>query len=284
MLLHFLEEYKNAILASSLSAVLTKTYTAPITRIKILQQIETYHNQTYYNSVSSSFNKIYKTEGLRGFFKGNTINIIKSVPTYAIKLPVNDYCIKSLKKEKKYLYFSELLGVGVFSGFVQTIITYPLDLLRTVSVQDNNMNSNTRITGRIHDILKRNGVRGFYSGLGTSIISSPIYVGLQLSTYQYIKNNISVGEGIVLNSLFAGSSAGLISQTIMYPTDTIKKHLQVNNSKKIYNGMFDCVNKMYAKNGISGFYKGFRLNFIKAIPEVAIKFSTYDLIKFYLQN
>ena len=58
----------------------------------------------------------------------------------------------------------------------------------------------------------------------------------------------------------------------------------VNNSKKIYNGVFDCVNKMYAKNGISGFYKGFRLNFIKAIPEVAIKFSTYDLIKFYLQN
>ena len=70
----------------------------------------------------------------------------------------------------------------------------------------------------------------------------------------------------------------------MYPTDTIKKHLQVNNSKKMYNGVFDCVNKMYARNGISGFYKGFRLNFIKAIPEIAIKFSTYDLIKFYLQN
>ena len=201
-----------------------------------------------------------------------------------VELPVNYYCITSLKKEKKDLYFSELLGVGVFSGFVQTIITYPLDLLRTVSVQDNNMNSNKRITGKIQDIFRHSGVRGFYSGLGTSIISSPIYVGLQLSTYQYIKNNISVGESAVLNSLFAGSSAGLISQTIMYPTDTIKKHLQVNNSKKMYNGVFDCVNKMYARNGISGFYKGFRLNFIKAIPEIAIKFSTYDLIKFYLQN
>ena len=44
MRLHFLEDYKNAIVASSLSAVLTKTSTAPITRIKILQQIETYHN------------------------------------------------------------------------------------------------------------------------------------------------------------------------------------------------------------------------------------------------
>ena len=284
MIFSILEEYKNNILASSISALLTKTSTAPITRIKILQQIQSYHNQNYYNSFSASVKEIYKIEGPKGFFKGNSVNIVKSVPTYAIKLPINDYCVATLKKNKKDLYFSELLGVGIFTGFVQTIVTYPLDLLRTVSVQDNNMNSNTRLIGKINDIFKSNGIRGFYSGLSASIISSPIYVGLQLSTYQYIKNNIIISESMVLNSLFAGSLAGLFSQTLMYPTDTIKKHMQVNNSKKIYNGLVDCTIKIYKKNGISGFYKGFRLNFIKAIPEVAIKFSTYDSIKYYLCN
>ena len=146
------------------------------------------------------------------------------------------------------------------------------------------MTYTNKLTGRIRDIFKKKGVKGFYSGLSTSIISSPIYVGLQLSLYQYIKNNISFRENTVLNSLFAGSSAGVISQAIMYPTDTIKKNLQINNSKQKYKGLYDCAHKIYKNNGIKGFYKGFRLNFIKAIPEVAIKFSSYDLIKFYLYN
>ena len=65
---------------------------------------------------------------------------------------------------------------------------------------------------------------------------------------------------------------------IMYPTDTIKKNLQINNSKQKYKGLYDCTHTIYKNNGI----KGFRLNFIKTIPQVAIKFTSYDLIKFYL--
>ena len=68
MLFAILEEYKNNILASSISALLTKTSTAPITRIKILQQIQSYHNQNYYNSFSASVKEIYKIEGPKGFF------------------------------------------------------------------------------------------------------------------------------------------------------------------------------------------------------------------------
>ena len=98
-------EYKNPILAGSLSAIITKTSTAPLSRIKILQQIESYHNIKNYNTFLSGFKQIYKTEGFKGFYKGNSVNIIKSIPTYAIKLPLNDYCIKGLDKKKKIYFF-----------------------------------------------------------------------------------------------------------------------------------------------------------------------------------
>ena len=75
--------------------------------------------------------------------------------------------------------------------------------------------------------------------------------------------------------------AGLISQSLMYPGDTVKRQLQINgmNGIKKYNNILDCINYIYSKNGIKGFYKGLIINSIKSIPEIAIKFTIYEYVK-----
>jgi len=60
---------KSYLLASTFSAVITKTFTALITRIKVLQQIQSYHNCYNYTCISNSVKYIYKNEGLMGYFK-----------------------------------------------------------------------------------------------------------------------------------------------------------------------------------------------------------------------
>ena len=175
--------------------------------------------------------------------------------------------------------FRNLLEAGIFSGFIQTTLTYPLDLLRTVATQDQKMEKNSTILKATRNIFKQKGIRGFYSGYNASILTSPLYVGLQLSFYQQMKNHNQDKLDPITNSFLAGSFAGVSSQFLMYPSDTIKKHLQINNSGNKYKGLMDCVSQLYKRGGIFIFYKGLRLNMIKAIPEIAIKFTAYDQIK-----
>jgi solute carrier family 25 (mitochondrial adenine nucleotide translocator), member 4/5/6/31 len=47
---------------------------------------------------------------------------------------------------------------------------------------------------------------------------------------------------------------------IFYPTDTIRRRLMMTSGKtgdaKMYNGIFDCANKIYQNEGPRAFFKG----------------------------
>ena len=276
---------KSSLLASTCSAIITKTCTSPITRIKVLQQIQSYHNLNNYKGINNSIKYIYKNEGILGYFKGNLTNVFKSVPNYCIKFPINDIYLKYILKNKKYsnikeLPYNNLLQAGIFTGLCQTIFTYPIDLVRTRITQDSQMiHKNNKINSCLKNIIKQDGIFGLYRGLTPALLSTPLYIGIQLSSYQYLKNT----NTILSNSLLSGACAGFISQTIMYPGDTIKRNLQVDGLNQTkYNNLIHCIKHIYSNKGFKGFYKGFFLNSFKSIPEVAIKFTIYDIIKNYL--
>tara|TARA_B110000208_G_C11800816_1_gene442162 strand:+ start:6663 stop:7520 length:858 start_codon:yes stop_codon:yes gene_type:complete len=270
----------NVLPASIVTAVLTKTLISPITRVKVLQQIQSYHSTYYYNNPIKAIKYIYNNEGLRGFYKGNLMNISKSIPNYALKFPLNDYYLTQRIKNSNYktvkdLPFRELLIAGLLTGVLQTSCGYPLDVLRTRVIQDNNMNTNKNtLLKSTFKFIKHEGVISMYKGIVPAMLTTPVYIGIQLAMYQYLKN----GGSFFSNSLIAGGCAGIISQSIMYPGDTIKHHMQINgmNNKTRYNGTIDCILKIYKHYGISGFYKGILLNSIKAVPEIAFKFTIYE--------
>ena len=221
---------------------------------------------------------------LRGFFRGNLANIYKSIPNYCIKFPINDFYIKKIIKDEnvknvKQLKFKNLFQAGLLTGFVQTSITYPIDLIRTRIMQDSKMiGKEISMFKCFKQTIKNEGIVSLYKGFKPAILTSPIYIGLQLSSYQYFKNQ----SNILSNPFIAGGLAGLFSQTIMYPGDTIKKQLQIDGMRKNnYNGLFDCINKIYKEYGIAGYYRGIRINMIKSIPEITLKFYIYNLAKDY---
>jgi len=277
------EESLKYISSSIGTAIATKTSVSPLTRVKVLQQIQFYHSTQHYNSFINSFKYIYKQEGFRGFFKGNMVNIYKSVPNYCLKFPLNDLYINRIISKTQYssireLPFNELLKAGIFTGIIQTSCTYPIDLVRTRITQDANMLKQKVSMSRCFiDTIKNEGAVGLYRGFSPAIMTTPIYIGLQLSCFQYFRNQ----DNIFSNSLIAGATAGFISQGIMYPGDTVKRQLQINgmNNHTQYNGLTECIINIYKKQGLGGFYKGIMLNSIKSIPEIAIKFTIYEYIK-----
>lgn len=85
----------------------------------------------------------------------------------------------------------------------------------------------------------------------------------------------------ILPSLVFGATAGTVAVTLSYPTDLVKRRLQMKalNGMKSYNGIVDCVIRIGKEEGIQGYYKGLMACYIKVIPSTAIAFSTNSFCK-----
>ncbi|XP_065205242.1 mitochondrial 2-oxodicarboxylate carrier [Planococcus citri] len=81
----------------------------------------------------------------------------------------------------------------------------------------------------------------------------------------------------------AGGSAGFIEVCIMQPLDLVKTRLQLQKntgpSTQLYNGVFDCLRKMYASEGFLSFYKGIIPPIMAETPKRAVKFLTFEQYK-----
>jgi len=267
--------------SSLISAIVTKTFVAPLERIKILKQVQSYYSVNRYTGIYSSLRYIYHNEGFKGYFKGNMANITRIVPSYAIKFPMNDIYKNSIRKYTKNdtLSYGQLLLSGVLSGLNLVLLTFPLDLIRTRMTLDKNMVNYNSIFECGKQVLKKEGVYSLYKGLSIACMTSPLYIGLQLSLYDEFKNNYFND-----NKFLSGACAGMISQSLMYPGDTIKRQMQINGlngEKKKYNNLRGCIKYIYRNFGIRGFYPAVGINLIKAIPEASIQFMIYDYCKEY---
>lgn len=267
------------------SAIVTKTGIAPFTRVKTLMQIQSYHNMNTYSNLYGSMKHIVKNEGFRGLYKGNMINISKAIPNYCMKFVINEYYIKQLLNKQgcidtNELTFIKLLEAGVVTGIIQTTLVYPIDLVRTRIIQDKQMlGRDVSIYACARDLVKQRGLTSLYTGFLPAILSAPLYVGFSLANYQYLKNQ---DHTLLSNSFIAGSIAGVTSQALTYPGDTIKKQLQINGMKDTkYGGLSQCIRYIYKTHGILGFYRGFWVNMIKAAPEIGLKFMVYEFVKHF---
>ena len=57
----------------------------------------------------------------------------------------------------------------------------------------------------------------------------------------------------------SGTLAGFISQSTIYPMEVLKTRLALRKTGQ-YNGVSDCVRKIYGQEGIKAFYRGYLMN------------------------
>lgn len=164
-------------------------------------------------------------------------------------------------------------------------LTYPLDLIRTVlsvKVQDDGVKTSILKTGV--EIFKREGPRGLYKGLNATLIGITPYVGLKMASYDILKTFFQVDQknpNAQVMNFTLGGVAGTIAVSLTYPTDVIRRKMQMSGAKghDTYTGFMDCGNKVYAKEGFLGLYKGFVPCLLKVAPAMAILFWCNEMLK-----
>ncbi|XP_076950558.1 mitochondrial adenine nucleotide transporter ADNT1-like [Bidens hawaiensis] len=290
----------------------SRTAVAPLERMKILLQVQNPH-AIKYNGTIQGLKYIWRTEGLRGMFKGNGTNCARIVPNSAVKF----FSYEEASKGILWLYRqqpgnedAELtpllhLGAGACAGIVAMSATYPMDLVRgRLTVQTDKSPSQYRgIAHALTTVLREEGPRALYKGWVPSVIGVVPYVGLNFAVYKSLKDYLVKSrpfglvedtELSVTTKLACGAVAGTVGQTVAYPLDVIRRRMQMGGWKHAasivtgegksksaleYNGMIDAFRKTVRYEGFRALYKGLVPNSVKVVPSIAIAFVTYEVVK-----
>lgn len=83
--------------------------------------------------------------------------------------------------------------------------------------------------------------------------------------------------------LAAGGAAGATGMCFVYPLDFARTRLGADVGKSVadrqFNGIFDCMKKIVASDGVTGLYQGFTISVVGIIVYRATFFGFYDTIK-----
>lgn len=86
----------------------------------------------------------------------------------------------------------------------------------------------------------------------------------------------------ISKNFFAGGFGGICLVSAGHPLDTVKVRIQtqplpVTGQLPEYTGTYDCIRKIFANEGVKGFYKGMATPLIGVTPMYAITFFGYSL-------
>ena len=142
--------YKN-LLTGAISSGIARTILNPLERIEILRQTQNYDYKNL--SFIQSVVKMFKTQGIFGFFKGNTASLMRVLPYSAIEFYSLEFAKNMLRKFNiNSRNFLGLFLCGTFSGWTAVTLTFPLDVIRTrisVNTEHSNIKDEIAIIARI---------------------------------------------------------------------------------------------------------------------------------------
>eukprot|EP00102_Acyrthosiphon_pisum_P026072 XP_016663282.1 PREDICTED: calcium-binding mitochondrial carrier protein SCaMC-1-like isoform X2 [Acyrthosiphon pisum] len=212
--------------AGGISAAVSKTVSAPLDRIRMHMQI------TDVGSFRAVIRQVYDIQGVRGFWRGNALNLLKSSPEFAIKFSVYDYTKRQLKasRDDGHLTAIDRFVAGSMAGVIGQTLLYPLDTIKTRLI----VGKYTNTMDVVAKTYKSGGVWAFFKGFWPSTLSIFLFAGIDLMTYEHIKENDShFHEKYDYPRWFVSFYSAVISNAvgvvICYPISTIITRLQVDD-------------------------------------------------------
>ncbi|ORE21704.1 mitochondrial carrier, partial [Rhizopus microsporus] len=281
-------------IAGAGAGIVSSIVTCPldVAKTRLQNQGVTLPGEKIYKGTVGTLSRIWHEEGIRGLYRGLGPTILGYLPTWAIYFTAYDYCksqwANEIGNEKEWLLH---IISAMSAGALSTTLTNPLWVIKTRLMTQSERTS-YRYNNTIHafaTIAKEEGFRGFYKGLGPSLIGIS-HVAVQFPLYEKLKvalRNINFYIDVDQDSSSYGSTSILLASALSkmsaslatYPHEVIRTRLQNQTRKPYkYKGILHAIKIMSKEEGLSGFYKGLTTNLLRTVPSSAMTILTYELI------
>jgi len=178
---------------------------------------------------------------------------------------------------------NNLLG-GLFAGALEAVaVVTPMETMKVKLIHDQ-LSPVPKYRGFFHGvrtIATQNGLAACYKGLAPTILKQGSNQMIRFGVFFELKRRM-LGEDphakfSIAQSMFAGAVAGGASVFGNTPIDVVKTRMQGLEASK-YNGMMDCIVKIWKYEGLRGFYKGTTPRLGRVCLDVAITMTLYTQI------
>jgi len=178
--------------------------------------------------------------------------------------------------EKPILNIFDMALAGGLATMIGDAALHPVDCLKTL--QQSNEGAGLSLLGAGKQIYKTSGIGGFYSGLGTYVISDGGAGCIKFATYEYLKQlvNERVDEDKVGTALFGCAALAFVaSSVVLVPGELVKQRLQMGQ----YATLKEAVSTIWKTEGLFGFYTGYAGVCLRDIPYTMFELGLYDNFK-----
>ncbi|KAI8550389.1 hypothetical protein RHMOL_Rhmol06G0102400 [Rhododendron molle] len=287
--------------SGAVSAMVSRTLVAPLERLKLEYMV-----RGEQKNLLELIKTIAASQGLRGFWKGNLVNILRTAPFKAI----NFYCYDSYRKQ--FLRFSgneevtnfERFIAGAASGITASMLCLPLDTIRTKLVAPGG-EALGGVVGAFRNVILTEGFFSLYKGLLPSIMSvapsGAVFYGVYdilKSAYlhspegrkriQYMKEQgqeLSALDQLELGpvrTLLHGAISGACAEASTYPFEVLRRQLQLQSKANKLSALATFV-KIVERGGIPALYAGLCPSLLQVLPSAAISYFVYEFMKIVLK-
>lgn len=223
-----------------------RTCVAPLERLK-LEYIVRGEQKHLFDLIRT----IAATQGLKGFWKGNLVNILRTAPFKAINFCAYDTYRKQLLKFSGNEETSpvERFIAGAAAGITATVLCLPLDTVRTKLVAPGG-EALGGVIGAFRHLIQTEGVLALYKGLVPSIISmgpsGAVFYGVydtlksaylrspegrkrlqNMDQHGHDTNAFSQLELGPVRTLLYGAISGACAEASTYPFEVLRRRLQM---------------------------------------------------------
>lgn len=281
---------------------MSRTIVSPFERAKILLQLQGSEAQKAYKGMFPTIWRMYKDEGWRGWFRGNTLNCVRIVPYSAVQFAVFEECklLLLLWKTGPNAKLTEVdrLLAGSVGGIASVAATYPLDLVRArITVQTASLSKLNKaklvkapgVWDTLRDVYKNEGgVRALYRGIVPTTMGVAPYVAINFALYEYLRDSMNQLRTYDFSNplwkLSAGAFSSFVGGVLIYPLDLLRKRYQVASMAGgelgfQYNSVSHALVTIFKKEGFFGAYKGLTANLYKIVPSMAVSWLCYDSLR-----
>ncbi|GAB2220267.1 hypothetical protein Droror1_Dr00007911 [Drosera rotundifolia] len=172
------------------------------------------------------------------------------------------------------LYHFGTSGISVATA---TAFTHPFDVIK-VRLQMQLVGQKGPLTGMgnlFFGMLRDEGPKSFYLGLGPALTRSLLYGGMRLGLYEPSKYvfELAFGSTNILVKLASGAFAGSVATALTNPVEVLKVRLQMNPDSKDALGE---MRKIYVEEGAMALWKGVGPGMARAAALTSSQLVTYD--------
>ncbi|GME99477.1 unnamed protein product [Ambrosiozyma monospora] len=205
-------------LCGGVSGISASFVLTPVELIKVKYQVEDLKNigngisivpkQQDSTSIGKLVKSIYQAEGIKGLWKGQTTTLVRefggsaawfgayemTLEFFKSRIQKNDNLDLGKRKEDYEHKPMELMIAGGMAGMAYNGILFPVDTVKSIiQSQDHLTGSNGKVSssntvlGVSKIIYMKHGLKGFYSGLGITMIKTVPASGIMFYCYETIK-------------------------------------------------------------------------------------------------